>query len=152
MLPSQTSSGQTVLTPTSGGSVFNTAIALGRLDAPTKFFSGLSNDLFGQQLMQSLHASNVDTTHVVMSERPTTLAFIQLTDGQATYTFYDENSAGRMLKSNDIPNLPPEEKTLYFGGISLASEPCGDTYLELAQRYSSDNSVMVDPNIRPAFI
>ena len=41
-----------------GGAIFNTAIALGRLGIPT----GLSTDMFGQQLAAELTASQVDTS------------------------------------------------------------------------------------------
>ena len=70
-------------------------------------------------MIASLHANHVDTSLLVTSDRPTTLAFVQLTDGHASYTFYDENSAGRMLDRADMPMLPDEVSTLYFGGISL---------------------------------
>ncbi len=85
------------LTPMAGGAIFNTAIALGRLGVPTGFLSGLSNDLFGVQLEQTLHESRVDASFAIRSGRPTTLAFVRPRDGQAAYTFYDENTAGRMI-------------------------------------------------------
>ena len=40
-----------------------------------------------------------------VSDRPTTLAFVRLVDGHATYIFYDENTAGRMLTEADLPEL-----------------------------------------------
>ena len=57
--------------------------------------------------------------------RPTTLAFVRLTNGQATYTFYDENTAGRMLTTEDLPELGDEIEAMLFGAISLISEPGG---------------------------
>lgn len=152
MIPTPSASGPDGYVPHVGGAVFNTAIALGRLGVQTGMLTGLSTDLFGQQLMASLHANHVDTSLLVTSGRPTTLAFVQLTDGQATYTFYDENSAGRMLDQADMPALPDDVSTLYFGGISLVFEPGAEAYAALLKREAAARVVMLDPNIRPSFI
>ena len=152
MIPTPTASGQDGYVPHVGGAVFNTAIALGRLGVQTGMLTGLSTDLFGQQLIASLHANHVDTSLVVTSDRLSTLAFVQLTDGHASYTFFDENSAGRMLDRADMPMLPDEVSTLYFGGISLVFEPGAEAYAALLKREAASRVVMLDPNIRPSFI
>ena len=153
MIPSPTTEGgRDGFVPHSGGAVFNTAIALGRLGARAGMITGLSTDMFGQQLDASLRASHVDTSRVIRSDRPTTLAFVKLTDGHATYSFFDENSAGRMIGAEDLPALSQEVTSLFFGGISLAVEPCADTYAELMAREGTTRAVMMDPNIRPGFI
>ena len=97
MLPRTTTLGEPAFSPYAGGAVFNTAIALGRLGAPSAFFSGISNDMLGQILTETLEASKVDTQYCARSDRLTTVAFVKLVDGQATYAFYDENTAGRLL-------------------------------------------------------
>ncbi|HSF92078.1 MAG TPA: carbohydrate kinase [Paracoccaceae bacterium] len=152
MIPTPTVSGGNAFASHSGGAIFNTAIALGRLGAQTGMLTGLSTDLFGRQLEKTLRASNVDTSLVIQSARPTTLAFVELTDGHASYTFYDENTAGRMLAEQDLPELPDDVNCLYFGGISLCSEPGADAYRALALREAADRVIMIDPNIRASFI
>ncbi len=152
MIASPTVSGEQGFVPHSGGAIFNTAIALGRLGVPAGMLTGVSTDMFGQQLNKSLQASHVDTSHVIVSDRPTTLAFVQLKDGHATYNFLDENSAGRMLTPEDMPSQLPAVSALYFGGISLACEPCADAYASLLNQHGSEKAVMLDPNIRPGFI
>ena len=130
MLPRETPAGERAFAPYSGGAVFNTAIALARLGAETQFFSGLSDDLFGQQLVETLERDGVDTALAARSSRPTTLAFVTLTDGHASYAFYDENTAGRMLSPGDLPDAV-SAKALFFGGISLVVEPCAEAYAAL---------------------
>ncbi|WP_171102988.1 carbohydrate kinase [Ruegeria sp. HKCCD7255] len=153
MIAEPTASGADGFVPHSGGAVFNTAIALGRLGAPVGLLTGLSTDMFGQQLAAALQASHVETSHVIQSDRPTTLAFVQLKDGHASYNFVDENTAGRMLRPEDMPRqLPGAISALYFGGISLACEPCADAYADLLEQHGADRAVMLDPNIRPGFI
>jgi fructokinase len=152
MLPRESTTGESAFAPYPGGSVFNTAIALGRLGAPTGFFSGLSNDLFGDILKTSLAASGVDASFAALSDKPTTLAFVTLIDGQASYAFYDENTAGRMLTPADLPKLNDNVNALFFGGISLVVEPCALAYEALLKREAARRVIMIDPNIRPAFI
>jgi fructokinase len=152
MLPRRTGAGEPAFAPYAGGAVFNTAIALGRLGAPVEFFSGLSSDLFGQQLARVLAESKAGTRYAHFSARPTTLAFVDLKDGHATYVFYDENTAGRMLSPEDLPNLADDVQAILFGAISLIPEPCGSTYEALMAREHSRRITMLDPNIRPGFI
>ncbi|TIR25682.1 MAG: carbohydrate kinase [Mesorhizobium sp.] len=152
MLPRITTEGEAAFAPYVGGAVFNSAIALGRLGAPAGFFSGLSSDLFGGQFRDALGASKVSSTYAHTSPRPTTLAFVRLTNGQATYTFYDENTAGRMLTIEDLPKLGAEIEAMLFGAISLISEPAGSAYEEFMRREHQARVMMLDPNIRPNFI
>ena len=152
MLPRTTATGESAFAPYAGGAVFNTAIALGRLGVPSGFFSGLSTDLFGQLLADTLSASQVDLTLAVRNGRPTTVAFVKLTGGNATYAFYDENTAGRMLTTADLPALPVSVDALFFGGISLVNDTAASTYEALQHRESATRVTMIDPNFRAAFI
>ena len=151
MLPRKSDQGEEAFAPTPGGAVFNTAIALGRLDAQVGFVCGLSRDMFGERLMAALEGANVDHSLCPLSDRPTTLAFVTLTDGQARYAFFDENSAMRAMQVADLPPLPDQAQALFLGGISLISEPCGTAFEALSER-AGDRVVMLDPNIRPGFI
>ncbi|MCF8511510.1 MAG: carbohydrate kinase [Rhodobacteraceae bacterium] len=152
MLPRIATSGEAAFAPYAGGAVFNTAIALGRLGAPSGFFSGVSTDMLGEILADTLTASQVDTRYLARSGRPTTVAFVKLVDGQATYAFYDEGTAGLMLSADDLPSLPPQVGTLFFGGISLVNDPAASTYETLQARECAGRVTMIDPNIRPGFI
>lgn len=152
MLPRTSTEGEPCFAPYAGGAVFNTAIALGRLGAPSAFFSGVSNDMLGEILADTLTASRVETGFLARSDRPTTVAFVKLVNGQATYAFYDEATAGRMLSIADLPSLPPEIGALFFGGISLVNDPAASTYETLQARECGNRVTMIDPNIRPGFI
>jgi fructokinase len=152
MLPRETATGETAFVPFAGGSVFNSAIALGRLGVPTGFFSGISSDFFGEVLRDTLARSNVDYSFAAISDRPTTLAFVRLVDGQARYAFYDENTAGRMLSESDMPFVDDSIDAMLFGCISLISEPCGGVYEALMTREAPKRVMFLDPNIRAGFI
>ncbi|MCC5973531.1 MAG: carbohydrate kinase [Rubellimicrobium sp.] len=152
MLPRSTQAGEDAFAPYAGGAVFNTAVALGRLGAPAALFTGLSSDLFGDLLRRVLAESHVSHAPAHVSDRPTTLAFVRLVEGQASYAFYDENTAGRMLTEADLPAVGTEVAALFFGGISLVGEPCGTAYEALQTREAGARVTMLDPNIRPGFI
>lgn len=152
MLPRISTQGEACFAPFAGGAVFNTAIALGRLGAPSAFFSGVSTDMLGEILTDTLSASRVDTRYLALSDRPTTVAFVKLVNGQATYAFYDEATAGRMLTAEQLPLLGPEIQALFFGGISLVNDPAASTYESLQARECGTRVTMIDPNIRPGFI
>ena len=152
MIPEQNIEGNSGFVPHAGGAIFNTAIGMGRLGCPVGLMSGISTDIFGQRLITELTESNVDTSNVILSDRPTTLAFVQLNDGQATYLFYDENSAGRMIEVEDMPNQLEAVTAFLFGGISLHGDPGAEAYVQFAEMHAEGSVVMVDPNIRPSFI
>lgn len=152
MIPGQSAAGETAHVPCTGGAIFNTAIALGRLGAKVALASGVSRDLFGEMLAQTLTDNHVGTDMLVRSDRLSTLAVVHLVNGSATYSFYDENSAGRMLDVCDFDAVPQDVSALYFGGISLVAEPAADAYAGLLARARTGRVVMIDPNIRPGFI
>ena len=152
MLPRTSTLGEAAFAPYAGGAVFNTAMALGRLGAPSGFFSGVSNDMLGEILAETLTASQVDISLCARSDRPTTVAFVKLVNGQATYAFYDEGTAGRMLARVDLPVLGPEVEAVFVGGICLVNDPAASTYEALQAREAASRVTMIDPNIRPGFI
>lgn len=148
MLPRTSKEGAAVYQPLNGGSIFNTAIALGRLGIITGFFSGLSTDFFGESLVAGLKASNVDLKYTKIWDRPSTLAFVKLDNGQARYSFFDENSASRMLTTKDLPKLAADVNALHFGSISLIPEPGASTLEALMTREAEKRVICLDPNIR----
>lgn len=151
MLP-RNKGGVPMLQPVPGGAVMNTAIALGRLDVPVTFVSGVGRDQFGRLILDHLQDSNVQTDDMVASDRPTTLAFVDVTDGVVSYDFYDENTAGRRIETDQLSAVPSDVAAVFFGGISLINEPAADTYAALQAQTAERCVVMMDPNIRPAFI
>jgi len=148
MLPRDTTLGEAAFAPYPGGAVFNTAIGLGRLGVDTQFLCGMSSDFLGDILRDALTDSGVDHSPSPRLDAPCTVAFVKLVNGQATYAFYDENSAMRSLTTARAVDAD----ALFFGGISLVGDGCGDTYETLMLREAPSRVTMIDPNIRPSFI
>ncbi len=151
-LPAQTLEGAKAFQPFNGGSIYNVAIALGRLGHDVGYLGGLSEDFFGQMLVEGLKASNVDLSYVAMSARASMLAFVNLKDGQPQYAFVDEGSAARMLSTEQIAKISDQVTTLHFGSISLINEPVASTLEQLAKINKDRCIISLDPNIRPTVV
>lgn len=147
--------GEAEYTPHVGGSNFNSSIALGRLGADSYYFGAISNDSYGELIENTLRHSKVKEDFVIKTNRPTTLAYADVIEGIAEYTFVDEHSAGRLL---DQSSLKPflvglkKAKALLVGGISLQAEPCGSSWQWLIGKVSGHLPIYFDANIRPDFI
>ncbi|WP_420346600.1 carbohydrate kinase family protein [Pelagibius sp.] len=132
-----------------GGSPFNVAIGLARLGCGVAFCAGLSSDPLGRRLERHLESEGVDTRYVTRKDNPTTLALVALGGaGEPHYSFYGHGAADRAVTPADLPDLPGSVQAIHFGSFSLAVEPSGSSFLELARRYGGEKLVSFDPNIR----
>ncbi len=141
--------------PCPGGSVFNIAVGLGRLQAPVGFFCKVSTDFFGELLVHSLQENGVPADYVIRQPGPTTLAFVSLPEegAEPQYVFYSNGAVDRMLTVADLPaQLPDTIQALHFGSISLVQEPGASSYEHLMQRESGRRVISLDPNVRPTLI
>jgi fructokinase len=138
--------------PHPGGSPYNVAVGLGRLEVPVAFLGRLSTDTFGRLLRDHLQASQVSLAYVVDAEEPTTLAFVHLRDDEEpAYAFYTEGTAGRVLLPEHLPAIP-EGAAMHFGSFSLALEPGASTLEGLMRRESRRRLLSLDPNVRPGLV
>ncbi len=143
--------------PCPGGSIYNIALGLGRLEIPVGFFSKLSKDFFGDMLIMSLDKNGVDTSYCPKTHAPTTLAFVSLPNeeenAEPQYAFYANQSADRSLTERELPEKLSEGiKALHFGSISLVMEPGASSLEKLMERESPQRIISLDPNIRPSLI
>jgi len=152
MLPRELAEGGEGFLPMPGGASLNSALAMARLGQDVSLLCPLSTDMFGDQLTSSAAVAGVDFSLSPWVDRPTTLAFVKLTNGSASYQFFDENSALRSFSQDELPEIPAATSAVHFGGIALAVEPCGSTYEEFARRAIGHSVISFDPNIRPHFI
>ncbi len=124
--------------PFPGGSIFNIAVGLGRLETPVSMFTKLSTDFFGQMLVDKLIENGVDLQFLRRADGPTTLAFVSLPHEGAyepEYVFYSSQATDRSLEISDLPaKLASDICALHFGSISLLLEPGASTLERLLQR------------------
>jgi len=147
--------GEVQYSPHVGGSILNSALALGRLGVDAYYCGAVSNDTFGGLIEDCLRDSKVQEDFIIKTNRPTTLAYADVTDGVAKYTFVDEHSAGRLIDENSLKpfvNKIKNAKALLVGGISLQAEPCGTSWQWLVEQVAGGCVIYFDANIRPDFI
>jgi fructokinase len=134
-----------------GGGNFNAARTIARLGRPVRFLGRLSTDPYGQRLERSLAEDGVDTSTVVHTRDPTTLALAELdSEGGASYGFYANGTAAPGLTPEAaLAALPADTGVLYTGGLGLALEPMALALEALIQVLSERALVVVDPNFRP---
>ena len=151
-----TEKGEVQYSPHVGGSILNSAVALGRLGADTYFCGAISNDAFGRLIEDCYRDSRVQEDFIIKTNRPTTLAYSDISDdGIAQYRFVDEHSAGRLIDKNSLKpfvNKIKNAKALLIGGISLQAEPSGTSWQWLVEQVAGHCVIYFDANIRPNFI
>jgi fructokinase len=134
-----------------GGSPYNVAIGLARLDQPTAFAGRLSRDPLGTVLRHHAERSGVDLTLCVDAAEPTTVALVELdASGAASYRFGVDGTADFQWTDAELAAIPADVAAVHFG--SLASWlPPGDVAIEqrVAQLRAGGAAVSYDPNVRP---
>ena len=135
-----------------GGSPLNTAVACARLGQPTGFLTQLSTDLFGERLMGFLQRNGVDTSFILRSSAPSTLAFVERTPQTNRYAFYTQGSADATWAPEPLPQLPAECRFLHFGSISLLQDPAATRIADLVAANRGQRVIVFDPNVRPSLI
>ena len=133
-----------------GGSPMNVAIAASRLGSAVGFGGQVSSDLFGESLRSYLEENRVDTSFLLESERPSTLAFVAEIDGDAHFSFMGEGAADRHYDPQPRPSLPASVTHIMFGSISLLYEPTSSSITDIIAAHQDSAVVVLDPNVRPA--
>ena len=131
-----------------GGSAFNVAIGLARLERPVALLTGVSGDVFGVRIAEALAENGVDTRALKRTDAPTTLALVSTrADGSPDFAFRGEGAADRLVTEADCPD-PAGYEALVFGCFSILTEPTGDSFLTLARAASGRIPIVFDPNVR----
>ena len=135
-----------------GGSPFNVAVGLARLDVPVEFAAKLSTDYFGRFLLEHLKREAIGTRFLSRCDAPTTLAFVALESGDPVFSFYQDGTADTLLQPEDLPADIAHCNILHFGSISLLRDPAASTITALVEHLRGGPLLSFDPNIRPGQI
>jgi fructokinase len=131
-----------------GGSPFNVAVGLARLEQAVSFFGGVSTGFVGERLLQALVDEGVGTQTVALLDAPTTLGLVGLNaHGVPSYAFYGERGADRLLPMSALAQVPPA-RAFHFGSYAMVVEPVASTLRALVEREHRRSLVAYDPNVR----
>lgn len=138
------------LLPLQGGSPYNMARAAALRGAQVGYLNPLSSDTFGQGLAHRLQADGVQLSSAP-SRKPTSLAVVQLNDGQPSYGFYREGIADRDYTPEQVMALlrsqPPG--ILHTGSLLLIPPEHHKVVAILQAARALGWTVSVDINLRP---
>ncbi len=155
LIPStQVHLGETCYTPHPGGAIANVSVAIARLGGSSKFIGGVSDDEFGQLLVQALTDNNVDTQYIrVMNKVPTAIALVTLhAEGQRRFTFFRQETADSQLQAGDLNwSAWHGAAVCHVGGVLLSTEPARSATLAAMDYTRRVGSIVsLDVNVRPA--
>lgn len=148
-LPVAAADGGDAMRPHVGGSCYNVAVGMARLGAPAGFVGGISADLFGRMIERHAADSGVDLRFAARSTHPTKLAFVRVTDGQASYAFFDENTASRNWGYQAGAIAFDSIDALHLGSAALISESTAPPSRALIADARGKTTISFDPNCRP---
>jgi len=155
LIPStQVHLGETCYTPYPGGAIANVSVAIARLGGSSRFIGGVSDDEFGQLLVQVLADNHVDTQYIrVIKKAPTAIALVTLhAEGQRHFTFFRHETADSQLQAGDLNwSAWQDAAVCHVGGVLLSTEPARTATLaamDFTRRVGS--MVSLDVNVRPA--
>lgn len=134
-----------------GGSPYNAARAASLQGAAVGYLNPLSRDAFGVELKQQLIADGVAVC-AADSAKPTSLAVIQLRDGQPSYGFYREGIADRdYTVAQVVQTLAQRRAAIVHTGSLLLIPPESDKLLRVLQSAKSLGWILsLDVNLRPS--
>lgn len=135
-----------------GGGPFNSARTMARLGAAVSFCGTVSNDAYGQMLVQRLADDGVDLSLTRRTELPTPTATALLDErGNATYRFAFDGTAAPDYPVADRPSLDGFA-AFHVGTLGLVLEPMATTYRTMVAEAPDELLVVCDPNCRPAIV
>ncbi len=136
-----------------GGSPYNVAMALGRLDADVAYISPISTDHWGDMLAETLVSSHVALAGGRRPE-PTTMARVTIAEGIPTYSFERAGTAERAVTVDSLgAALPANAEAIQTGSLTLTDGPDADAWETFcASCYDKGILVSLDPNVRVSVI
>lgn len=141
------------LTAHAGGSPMNCAIALRRLGHDTGFMCPISQDKFGDMILEPLKEAGVKVLLKQRVREPTTLAVVS-DDGKGNprYMFY-RHADRAFSREGLIAALPRKIELFQFGGFCPIEAYDARAWLETAKVAAQQGAtISIDPNVRPAVI
>lgn len=144
-----------------GGSPFNVAVGLARLEHEVLFVGRHGEDEHGRMISRSLRAQGI-TSVLEPDSQPTSVAEATLDPtGQASYEFTldwtlpsaeELEAACHRLAEQAHPGVQPPVELLHTGSIGAMLQPGAETVKQLIRDSREHATISYDPNYRPSII
>lgn len=134
-----------------GGAPANVLAALNKLGLKTAFIGKVGADMHGQLLKETLESNGIDTTGMIVDPDVfTTLAFVELKNGERNFSFARKPGADTQLRPEEIKEEVVENsKIFHFGSLSLTDEPARSATICAIEKAKKAGAIIsYDPNYR----
>lgn len=132
-----------------GGACWNVARVAGTLGLATAWGGAVSDDFFGQEIVQKSRAAKLDARFLQIVQKPPLIAMVHnLTPPQ--YFFLGNDAADLQFDPAKLPQGWQDAcEIAHFGCISLVRQPLGETLMRIAQELKQRGvKISYDPNYR----
>ena len=132
---------------TLGGAPLNAAVHMSRLGLDGMTVSALGRDELGERALSEIRELGMNTDGIAVIGKETGKAVVTLTDGNADYTFNDDNAWDNI----PVPQcLPDKVDIIYYGTLARRAEQSRKT-LDYILSHTEADHVFFDVNIRKKY-
>ena len=139
-------------TPLAGGAPANVAVAYAKLGGTSYFAGGISEDNFGNMLIQELENEGVNTNFVkIIEDANTALVLVSLDDsGERTFNFYRHNTADTQYGISQVDKINWQNIGFFhFCSNTLTSQLMySDTLYAITSAKKNNVLISFDVNLR----
>ncbi|MBB5182479.1 carbohydrate kinase family protein [Catenisphaera adipataccumulans] len=134
-----------------GGAPANVLVAVSRLGLKGAFIGKVGKDMHGEMLKETLEADDIDVSGLVVDPNYfTTLAFVQLKDGERDFAFARKPGADTQITVDEVElDVVHNTYIFHFGSLSLTDEPSRSaTFYAIEEARDAGAIISYDPNYR----
>ncbi len=134
-----------------GGAPANVLVAMTKLGMKAAFIGKVGTDMHGELLRKTLEENKVDCRGMISDpDYFTTLAFVQLQDGERTFSFARKPGADTQIRADEVDlDVINQTAIFHFGSLSLTDEPARSATLYAVEQAKKAGAIIsYDPNYR----
>ncbi len=112
-----------------GGKGANQAVAISKLGCPVSLIGKVGDDVFGDELLESLNSEQVDTSLVERHEGPSGVAFIYVFEETSENQIIVISGSNEQVKSNQIPDKELSATDVLISQLEIPPSEIEDLFI-----------------------
>ena len=112
-----------------GGKGANQAVAISKLGCPVSLIGKVGNDVFGDELLESLNSEQVGTSLVERHEGPSGVAFIYVFEETSENQIIVISGSNEQVKSNQIPDKELSATDVLISQLEIPPSEIEDLFI-----------------------
>jgi ribokinase len=112
-----------------GGKGANQAVTVSRLGFPVSLIGKVGNDVFGNELLESLNSEHVDTSMVGRHEGPSGVAFIYVFEETSENQIIVISGSNEQVKSNQMPDKELSASDVLISQLEVPPSEIEDLFI-----------------------